>query len=86
MFDEDAECDRLEGGKVSRVRLEVVVDEDGEEEWDKQTRRRLCLWRGGRAGGRARSTSHARWAIAIGVGRLENQAKAQLTAEHRHEH
>jgi hypothetical protein len=69
MFDEDAECDRLEGGRVSRMRLEVVVDVDGEEERDKQERRRQCLCRGRQAleVGR-RSTSHARWAIAIGVG------------------
>jgi hypothetical protein len=48
MFDEDAECDRVEGGRVSRMRLEMVVDEDGEEERAKTERRRLCLCRGRR--------------------------------------
>jgi hypothetical protein len=60
MFDEDAECDRLEGGRVSRMRLEVVVDVDGEEERDKQERRRQCLCRGRQALEVGRDLRHMR--------------------------
>jgi hypothetical protein len=58
MFDEDAECDRLEGGRVSRMRLEVVVDVDGEEERHKTERRRLCLWSGRQGRWSARDLRH----------------------------
>lgn len=70
--------------RVSRKRLEVVVDVDGEE-GNGETREAaaptsMFMGKAGRqVGGRRtadsgqRSTSHARWAMAIGVGK---QAKA----------
>ena len=52
MFNEDAGCDRLEGGRVSRMRLEVEVDVDGEEGRGQTSEAALCLWTGRQ--GRAR--------------------------------
>jgi hypothetical protein len=69
------------------MRLGVVVDEDGGEERDKQERRRLCLWSGRRAG-RCRAAIYVTCAVGNSdwSWQLGKQAKAQLTAQHRHEH